>query len=55
MILAARSHSINTASAMFRACKYEIKDTDDVLPGRPSLPVSVNYFFEICPLQAFHA
>ena len=43
-------------SAIFRACKYAIKDTDDVLPTEDGRDAHIgNFSFEFCPLQASHA
>ena len=50
--LKATSHS-----AIFRACKYAIKDTERrfTLKRRPAVPVRIgNYSFEFCPLHASH-
>ena len=43
-------------STIFRACKYAIKDTDDVLPAKNDCVARIgNCSFEFCPLHASHA
>ena len=47
VLVKATSHS-----AIFRACKYAIKDTDDVLPAKDGVARIGNYSFEFCNLHA---